>query len=167
MKIEYLHASKYGNGKKVAEEFGTQMATRGVAVDVHHIREARPDRLPAADLYVFSSPGRFGRPIGGMRRFLKKVSLPAGTSYALLTTEAAPQPDKETGQMPTEEEIAKWERVRPIMNEILQRAGLVQVAEDKVYVTDLKGPLEVGWEHKVQAFTERVLLGIEQSRDHA
>ena len=79
MKIEYLHASKFGNGAMVAEEFKQQMATRGVAVDVHHIREIAPKTLPSADLYVFSSPGRMGRPIRGMRRSLKDVTLPTGT----------------------------------------------------------------------------------------
>jgi hypothetical protein len=102
-----------------------------------------------------------------MRRFLKKVRLSAGTRYAILTTEGAPQPDKKTGRMPTEEEIARWQRVRPIMNEILQGAGLVGVAEDKVYVTGLKGPLEDGWEQKVAAFAGRVLLEVEQARHHA
>jgi hypothetical protein len=37
-----------------------------------------------------------------MRRFLKKLKLPAGTSYAILSTEATPKPDKKTGRMPTE-----------------------------------------------------------------
>jgi hypothetical protein len=154
--IEYVHASKFGNGAKVADEFKTLMAAQGVTVNVHHIRDVRPDRLAAADLYVFSSPGRIGKPIGSMRRFLSKVRLPAGTRYALLTTEAAPQPDKKTRRVPTEEELAKWQRVRPIMNEILQRAGLVNVAEDKVLVTGLKGPLEEGWQEKVEAFAARV-----------
>ena len=158
MKIEYVHASKYGNGAMVAEEFNKQMAAKGVTVGVQHIREARPDRLPPADLYVFSSPGRMGRPTGGMRRFLKKLRLPAGTRYAILTTELAPQPDKKTGQIPTEEEQARWQRVRPIMNELLQAAGLVKVAEDKVLVTGLKGPLEEGWQNKVAAFAARVPL---------
>ena len=54
MTIEYLHASKFGNGAMVAEEFKQQMATRGVVVDVHHIREITPKALPSADLYVFS-----------------------------------------------------------------------------------------------------------------
>ena len=156
MKIEYLHASKYGNGAKVAEEFSKQMVAKGVTVNVHHITAVRPDELPPADLYLFSSPGRMGKPIGGMRRFLKKVGLPAGTKYAILTTELAPQPDKKTGRMPTEEEMAKWQRVRPIMNEILQGRGLVEVAEDKVMVTGLKGPLEEGWEQKIEAFAARV-----------
>jgi hypothetical protein len=127
-----------------------------VTVNVHHIREARPDRLPTADLYLFSSPGRMGKPIGGMRRFLRKLRLPAGTKYAILTTEMAPQPDKKTGRLPTEEELAKWQRVRPIMNEILQGAGLVKVAEDKVHVTGLKGPLEEGWQKKVEAFAAQI-----------
>ena len=87
MKIEYFHASKYGNGTMVAAEFRKLMAARGVAVNVHHIRETRPKAMPPADLYLFSSPGRCGRPIWAMRRFLKKVQLPSGTKYAILTTE--------------------------------------------------------------------------------
>jgi menaquinone-dependent protoporphyrinogen IX oxidase len=163
MKIEYFHASKFGNGAMVAEELKRQMAAKGVTVNVHHIRQVRPDRLPTADLYVFSSPGRMGKPIGGMRRFLKKVRLPAGTKYAILTTEAAPRPDKKTGRLPTEEELARWQRVRPIMNEILQGAGLVNVAEDKVLVTGLKGPLEEGWQQKVEAFAARIPLDLQRA----
>ena len=155
MKIEYLHASKYGNGAMVAEEFGKQMTAKGVTVEVRHIREAKPKQLAPADLYLFSSPARFGKPIGSMRRFLKKVQLPAGTKYAVLTTEAAPHPDR-AGRVPSEQELARWTRVRPIMNEILQRKGLVEVAEGKVQVTGIKGPLEEGWQHKVEAFAGRI-----------
>lgn len=93
-----------------------------------------------------------GKPIGGMRRFLKKVKLPPRTRYAILATAAAPQPDKKTGQMPSEEETAKWQQVIPIMNEILRSKGLVNVAEDKVMVMGIKGPLEEGWQQKVEAF---------------
>ncbi len=156
MKIEYLHASKYGNGAMVAEEFSKQMAAKGVAVGIHHISAVSPKELPPADLYLFSSPGRMGRPIGGMRRFMKKVGLPAGTKYAILTTEIAPQPDHRTGRVPSEQEMAKWQRVRPIMNEILQGRGLAGVAECKVVVTGVKGPLEEGWQRKVEAFAARI-----------
>ena len=155
MIIEYLHASKYGNGAMVAEEFSKQMAAQGVTVSVHHIREAKPKELPSADTYAFSSPARFRKPIGSMRRFLKKVELPAGTKYAVVTTEAAPHPDW-AGQMPSQEELAKWTRIRPIMNEILQHKGLVEVAEGTVLVTEIKGPLEEGWQHKVKAFAARI-----------
>ncbi len=156
MKIEYFHASKYGNGALVAEEFKKQMAARGITVNVHHVREVKPKEMPPADLYLFSSPGRMGKPIGRARRFLKKVHLPPGTKYAILTTEGAPQPDKKTGKIPTEEEQAKWQRVRPIMNDILEAKGLVKVAEDKILVTGMKGPLEDGWQKKVEAFVSRI-----------
>ena len=155
MRIEYLHASEYGTGAIVAEEFSKQMAASGVTVSIHHIKEAKPKELSPADLYVFSSPARFGKPIGSMRRFLKKVKLPAGTKYAILTTEAAPHPDW-AGHVPSEEELAKWTRARPIMNEILQHKGLVEVAEGTVFVTEIKGPLEEGWQHKVKAFAARI-----------
>jgi menaquinone-dependent protoporphyrinogen IX oxidase len=159
VRIEYFHASKYGNGAMVAEEFKKQMAAKGVTVNVRHIRDARPKELPPADLYLFSSPGRMGRPIGQMRRFLKKVNLPAGTKYAVLTTEAAPQPDKKTGRMPTEEEMARWQRVIPIMNELLQDKGLLRVTDGKVLVTGLKGPLEESWHQKVEAFAAQIPVG--------
>lgn len=157
MKIEYFHASKFGNGAKVAAEFKDQMAAKGVTVTVRHIREAKPKALPEADLYVFSSPGRMGKPIGSMRRFLKKVQLPAGTTYALLTTEMEPQPDKKTGQLPTEEEIAKWQRVRPIMIDLLRSKDLVMVAEQPIFVTGLKGPLKDGWQHEVASYATSLL----------
>ena len=160
MRIEYVHASKYGNGAKVAAAFEQDMARRGAEVVVHHVADVKPRELPPADLYVFSSPGRMGRPIKSMRKFLKDLSLPTGTRYAILTTEMAPRPDKKTGQMPTEEEICRYQKVRPIMNELLQTKGLVAVAEDKVHVTDTKGPLEEGWQQKVEAFASRIPVGL-------
>ena len=61
--------------------------------------------------------------------------------------------------MPTEKELAKYQRVRPIMNEILEGKGLVRIAEDKVCVTGLKGPLEQDWETKVEEFVARIPVG--------
>ncbi len=158
MKILYVHASKFGNGARVAEAFARQMSAKRVAIETHHVRDMHPKQLPQVDLYVFSSPGRMGKPIREMRRFLKDLTLPAGTRYALLTTEMAPKPDKKTGRMPTEEETCRFQHVRSIMNEILQGKGLVPVAEDKVYVTDIKGPLEDGWREKVATFATRISL---------
>src|SRR5262245_5428752 len=162
MKIEYLHASKYGNGAMVAEEFGRQMAAKGVTVEVHHIQDVNPKELPPAELYLFSSPARSGKPIRTMRRFLKKLALPSGTKYATLSTEVAPGPGRagrvprRAGRGPSEEDLAKWTRVRPVMSEILQRKGLVEVAEAMVRVTEVEGPLEEGWQHKVEAFVARI-----------
>lgn len=155
-KIEYCHASKYGNGAMVAKEFKKLMGSKGIAVNIHHIRDMKPKEMPPADLYLFSSPGRIGKPIGSMRRFLKKIILPSKTKYAILTTEAEPQPNKKTGRMPTEEELSKSQRIIPVMNELLQEKGMVKVAEGKILVTGIKGPLEEGWQKKVEAFASRI-----------
>lgn len=156
MNIAYYHASKFGNGAMVAEEFKKIMAAKGVTVSVQHIRDANPKGLPKADLYVFSSPGRFGKPKGNACRFLRKVSLEPGTRYAILTTQSAPRPDPKTGTVPAQEELDQWERVIPIMNELLETKRLTKVAETAVLVTGMKGPLEEGWQNKVAAFAGQI-----------
>jgi menaquinone-dependent protoporphyrinogen IX oxidase len=156
MNIEYLHASKHGNGAKVAEEFQRQMAAKGVTVNVHHVKEIKPKEVPPANLYVFSSPGRFGKPIGDMHGFLKKADLTAGTKYAILVTELAPEPEKAIRIPATEEDIGKCQRVIPVMNEMLQKKGMVNVAEGKIFVTGIKGPLERNWQKEVEAFVARI-----------
>jgi menaquinone-dependent protoporphyrinogen IX oxidase len=156
MTIEYFHASKHGNGAKIAEEFQRQMAGKGVTVNVHHVKKIKPKEIPPADLYVFSSPGRFGKPIGDMRGFLKKANLPAGTKYAVLVTELAPEPEKAIRIPATEEETGKCQRVIPVMNEMLQQKGLVKIAEGKIFVTGIKGPLEPNWQKEVEAFASQI-----------
>ena len=157
MNIELYHASKYGNGAKVAEEFRRLMTMKGHSVNVQNIDDSRPRDLPPADLYVFGSPTRIGKPVGGMRRFLKKVDLPSGTKYAVFATHGAAKPDKKTGKMPSADDMVKWQRSIPIMDELLRAKGMVKVAEMKVYVVDLKGPLEDGWQKKVEGFVADIL----------
>ena len=160
MNIAYYHASKFGNGAMVAEEFKKIMAARGIPVSVQHIRDANPKALPKAGLYVFSSPGRFGKPKGNARRFLRRVSLDPGTRYAILTTQGAPKPDPKTGELPAQEELDRWERVIPIMNELLEAKGLKKAAEGAILVTGLKGPLEEGWQKKVAAFADQIMSAL-------
>ena len=158
MKIEYFHASKHGNGAKVAEEFQRQMGAKGVTVNVHHVKSIKPKEIAPADLYVFSSPGRFGKPIGDMRGFLKKIDLPSGAKYAVLVTELAPEPEKAIRVPTTEEELGKCQRVIPVINEMLQKKGLVKVAEGKIFVTGIKGPLEENWQKEVEAFASQITI---------
>ena len=155
MKIEYYHASKYGNGVKVAEEFKNQMAAKGVIVNIHHVKEVKPKDVPPANLYLFSSPGRFGKPIGDMKKFLKKLNLPSGTNYAVMVTELAPNPDEQI-RYPTEEESGKCQHVISGMDELLQTKGMIKVAEGKIFVTGMKGPLEENWQKEVGAFVSRM-----------
>ncbi|UCG70330.1 MAG: hypothetical protein JSV09_04745 [Thermoplasmata archaeon] len=158
MKIELYHASKFGNGAKVAEELQRVLEAKGHKLNLHHIKEANPKALPHADLYIFGSPTRMGRPIGGMRRFIRRVTLPSGTKYAVFATHGEAAPDKKTGKMPTEEEIKRWRRTIPIMDEVLKGKGLLKIADKKFFILadTLKGPLKEGWQEKVEEFAAQI-----------
>jgi len=154
MKVEIYHASKYGNGEKVVAYLQGLLNAKGHQAVFRHVRDANPKDMPPADLYIFCAPTRMGKPIGKMRRFLKKARLPQGAKYALIATHGQPVPDKKTGRMPTQEEIEKYQQNLPVMEGILREKGAVKVADLKVYVngTTLKGPLVEGWEKNVDAF---------------
>jgi len=160
MNIAYYHDSKFGNGAAVAEQFKKDMASRGITVSVSHMRDADPKNLPSAELYVFSSPGRFGKPKRDARKFLRNVSLKPQTLYAILTTQGAPKPDPKTGEIPSQQEQDRWERVIPIMNQLLEAKGLHRAAQGTVLVTGMKGPLEDGWQDKVAAFADQVAASL-------
>lgn len=157
MKVGCFHASEYGNGVKIAEEFKRVMAQKGNTVNIHHVKDVKPEEIPPAELYVFSSPGRMGKPIGSMRHFLKKANIPSGCRYAILVTEMNPQPDKNKEVVPTEEELGRCQLVIPMMNEALQAKGGRKISDGKIYVLGIKGPLEDGWERKVSEFADIVL----------
>jgi len=157
VRIEYVHASKFGNGATVATEFQRLMATHGVDVHIHHVKDVAPRSLAPADLYVFSSPGRMGRPIRRIRRLLDKIDLPAGTRYVLVSTEIAPRPDKKTGRLPTPRERAEHQRIIPIMDQLLLRHGMVNVASSTVFVESMRGPLEQDWTDKVEGLVAWIL----------
>jgi flavodoxin len=158
MKMELYHASKFGNGEKVAKELQRVLEGKGHKVNVHHVKEVKPKEIPTADLYIFGSPTRIGKPIGSMRRFIKKVNLPKETKYAVFATHGADAPDKKTGKMPTEEEMEKWRKTIPYMDDVLKGKGLVKIAEKKFFVKPdtLKGPLVEGWQETVREFANEI-----------
>jgi hypothetical protein len=75
--------------------------------------------------------------------------------YTLLVTELAPKANNLERDI-NAEEVGKCQRVIPIMNQFLQEKGLVNIAEAKVLVTGLKGPLENDWQKKVAEFASKI-----------
>jgi flavodoxin len=158
MKIAVFYESKSGNGKAVVGRLSGTLSAKGMEVEVHHIDEVAPKEIGAVDFYLFSSPTRLGKPIGSMKRFLKKAKLPEGAKYALIATLLVPTPNKKTGIMPTQEELDKWQRTIPVMDEILTEKGATKVADLKVYVSLYNQlSLEDGWEKKVDAFADELV----------
>lgn len=144
MKVSIAYESKYGNGKKCVEHLGAFMSKKGHDVEISSVREIKPKSLPGADLYIFSSPTHVGGPPGKMKKFLKKLEIKQeGAKYALITTCM----DDNT------KTLLK-------MEELLQTTGMTKVSNGiKIKVTGMKGPLEEGYQKKLEDFATEIIGG--------
>lgn len=152
MKIELFHASKYGNGLNLAVEYQRQMTEKGNEVIIRNVNDFQGREIPKADLYVFITPARFGKPIRSIRNFIEKKDIPSGSKYAVISTEMEIKPSKKADKRPKQESVDKWQKILPIMNKMLQDKGLFKVTDMSIFVLTTKGPLEDGWQEKITTF---------------
>ena len=143
MNVCITYESKYGNGKKCMEYLQSVIRKKGHDVEMLSIHEKDPTSLPSADLYIFSSPTQIGSLAGKMKKFLKKLELPqVGAKYALVTTCMNPP---------------KTKSLR-VMEKLLRLRDLSKVSEGlMIKVTGMSGPLESGYEEKLDAFANDIL----------
>ena len=142
MKVCIAYESKFGNGKKLVKHIQTTISKKGHDVEAYSISETKPDSLPNADIYIFSSPTHIGGPPGKMKKFLKKLEInQEGAKYALM----------ETYMYPKSKTLQK-------MEELLRPKGLTKVSDGvSLKVKSVKGPLEDGYEEKLEEFTKKIL----------
>jgi flavorubredoxin len=146
-KISISYLSKYGNNKTAMEHLGTLMKAKGHDVQLFDVRETGPEQVPPADLYVFSAPTHIGGLPGKMNKFMKKFPHKSGR-YALSVTHMVEKsgPEKNSG------------KVLIIMADDLKEIGLTKAVDPlSLTVTGMKGPLEDGWQNKVEAFSGTIL----------
>jgi flavodoxin len=117
MKAAIFYFSRYGNGKKAMEQLKGMIEERGSQADMFSVTAMDPKELPAADLYVFSSPTEAFGIAGKMKSFLKKLDAPKGTKYALFNTHAMETP-----------------RALPKMEKLLFKKGMMLVAKANAQV---------------------------------
>jgi len=137
MNILIAYESKYGNGKKCVDYLKDVIGKKGHDARSFSIHEIRPKSLPKADLYIFSSPTHMSGPTWKMKRFLKKLDIGrTGAKYSLMITHMAPEIN-----------------TLQVMEDILQSKGFKKSSEDlRIKVTGMKGPLESGYEKKIDEF---------------
>ena len=143
MKVCIAYESKYGNGKKCMEYLQNVISKKGHDVELFSIREKEPTAIPSADLYIFSSPTQIGSPAGKMKKFLKKLQIPQeGAKYALVTTCMSP---------PNTKCLQKMEK-------LLSTKEISKISDDlMIKVTGMNGPLDSGYEEKLDTFANNVL----------
>lgn len=142
MKILVLYESRFGNGKRLSEELAAILNGRAQDAEAISIYDIGPGDIPAADIYVFSSPTRmFMLPIS-MRRFIKSFSPGTrGAKYALMTTYINP-----------------GVKALKVMEKLIGTKKMGKAADDlKVRVVDIKGPMEGGYRDRLEKFADDIL----------
>ena len=142
MNINIIYESQFGNGKKVVEELAAILEENGQDVDLFPVAGTKPDELPAADLYIFSSPTRKFMLPRNMGRLIKGFIPPSeNTKYALMTTYMDPRT------------IALKK-----MEALLKKKKIKRAADDfKIKILGLKGPLKDDYSAGLRKFADELI----------
>jgi len=142
VKVNIVRASWYRNGKRVVEELAGLLQERKQDLRVFSLMEGPIGTLPAADLYILSSPTRTFNLPANVKEFIASFTPPNGEArYALVTTYLDP---RTIG-------LKK-------MADALEAKGMRRAAGDlKIKALGLKGPLEKEYGKKLAAFADDVL----------
>lgn len=144
MNISIIYESKYGNGKQAMTYLGNLLKNKGYTVQMMSIHEIKPHILPESDLYIFSAPNAFGKIVRSMRKFLEKIEIKnSSAQYIIVNTCLNPTSNQDKGLEQ--------------MEEILQTKNISRLSDGvKLKVIAIKGPLEVGYEKKLDTLAERI-----------
>jgi menaquinone-dependent protoporphyrinogen IX oxidase len=146
-KISISYLTKYGNNKEAMEQLSTLLRAKGHEVHLFDVSETGPEQVPLSDLYVFSSSTHIGGLPGKMNKFMNKFPHKSGR-YALSVTHMVEKsgPEKNSG------------KVLMIMADDLKEVGLTKAVDHlSLTVNGMKGPLEDGWQKKVETFAVSIL----------
>lgn len=146
-KISISYITKYGNNKEAMEHLSTLLRAKGHEVLLFDVSETGPEQVPLSDLYVFSSSTHIGGLPGKMNKFMNKFPHKSGR-YALSVTHMVEKsgPEKNSG------------KVLVIMADDLKEVGLTKAVDHlSLTVNGMKGPLEDGWQKKVETFAVSIL----------
>jgi menaquinone-dependent protoporphyrinogen IX oxidase len=142
MNISIIYESKYGNGKEAMTYLKNLLSKKGYSLQLMSIHEIKPYSLPESNLYIFSAPNRMGKIVRSMRKFLEKIEIKNSSAhYILVNTCLDPSSNIDKGLEQ--------------MEEILQKKNISKLSEGlKLKVMAMKGPLESGYEKKLDELTQ-------------
>ena len=112
MNVAILYFSRYGTGKMCMEELKGMLEQRAARVEMSSVTGMDTNKLPAADIYVFSAPTEAFGIAADMKMFLRGLKAHEGARYALFNTHGLKKP-----------------RALPKMEKILKKKGMVLVAK--------------------------------------
>ena len=145
MKVLIIYESRFGNGKKLCEKLREILINKGHDAQIFSVTDTYPKDLPEADLYVFSAPTRMFMLAPAMKSFLKNFEpTKDGAKYALMTTYMNPQV-----------------KALANMEKLLKPRNMKKVTDGfTVKVLGTEGPLEDGYEKRLEEFAEELLKSL-------
>jgi len=144
MNISIIYESKHGNGKQAMTYLENILRKKGYSVQIMSVHEIKPHSLPESNLYIFSAPNAFGKIVRSMRKFLDKIEIKnLSAHYILVNTCLNPSSSQDKGLEQ--------------MEEILSKKNISKLSEGlKLKVMAIKGPLETGYEKKLDEFAKTI-----------
>jgi len=150
MNISIIYESKYGNGKQAMIYLENILRNKGFSVQLLSIHELKPHSPPESDLYIFSAPNAFGKIVRSMRKFLEKIEIKNSNAHFILVN---------TCLNPTSGQDRGLEQ----MEEILRNKNISMLSTGlKLKVMSLKGPLEPGYEKKLEEFAQTIQTALKR-----
>jgi flavodoxin len=142
MKINIIYESHFGNGKKIVGDLTKILESKKQDVEIFSVKDTSVEKLPIADLYIFSSPTRKFTLPPEMSNFLENFNPPTKyVKYALMTTYLDPR------TIALKKMTAK-----------LDKKEIKKAANDfKVRVRGLKGPVKEDYMERLTIFAEELI----------
>jgi multimeric flavodoxin WrbA len=116
----------------------TILKNKGYSVQLMSIHDIKPKLIPESDIYIFSAPNALGKIVRSMRKFLEKIEIKnSSAQYILVNTCLNPASSQDKGLEQ--------------MEEILSNKNISKLSDGlKLKVMSIKGPLESGYEKKLE-----------------
>ncbi len=159
MKILIVYDSKYGNNKQIAELMAQKLQDANNAVKVAYAKDiSKKEALTfQPDIFLFGGPIRAGMIaytikswVAGFSSRLQRKGMKLNKT-AVWATHAINTPD-------TAERFA-WKNVAPKWEKLLANVPAARTLPGitDVSVEGMEGPMEPGWQAKIEEFVEKVM----------
>jgi len=146
LKVIIIYQTNYGNNRIIGQYAASTLEAWGHEVDLHNVYDITPNEVKGADFYLFCSPTHMGKAPRKIRSFLKAFAkVQKEGKYATIVTGLPISPEKRDG------------RTEEMLDTILSETFMTDAGSLRINSLNIKGPLEEGWEKKVDAFLETVI----------
>ncbi len=147
VRVSIIYQSTHGNNRIIANHVRNAMILLGHDVESHNVHDVTPQEVSESDLLVFCAPTHIQRAPRKIRSFLKKLAkIGVYGDYALIAT-----------RLPESPKLPKA-RALEMMEESFAGSGGKLVGKLELVSEDMRGPLEEGWEDRLDAFFAGVIV---------